>query len=91
MRIAPLRRRIFGPVLFGVLALPVAAAAAPHKESSSETVKDDATDEPKEFRFEFGLTGGITGSTRRAAWAGSPTIRPTFPRSPRSRSAVGWR
>jgi OOP family OmpA-OmpF porin len=88
MRIAPLRRRVFSPILLGVLALPAAAQAAPHKESSSD-VKDEAADEAKEFRFEFGLTGGYHWFNKKSGLGRFTDDPAEF--SPKSAVAFGGR
>src|SRR5215218_7754480 len=89
MRVVPLRRSFFSPVLFGLLALPVAAQAAPNKESSSETVKDEASGEAKEFRFEFGLTAGYHFFNKKSGLGRFTNDPPEF--SPKSAVAFGGR
>src|SRR3569832_2518873 len=53
MRVRPRRSRVSSAVLFGVLAFPAAAWAAPTDADSAP-----AAQEPPEYRFEFGLDGG---------------------------------
>ena len=60
MRFAPPRNRFFSTILFGLLLVPAAALAAPkHKEAEPVAESDSGgSDEPTEYRYEFGLTAG---------------------------------
>ena len=86
MRVGPRRSRVSSAVLFGVLTFPAAVWAAPTDADNAP-----AADEPREYRFEFGLDGGAHFFNKKSGLGRNVGTPRACRRRPRWRSAATWR